>query len=190
MYLRNLGVENMFHIHESFWQSDFTGFLTPTWSQTSFMSLYSVLNFSLISFKISVTLHWVDGIPENILSRWSETELTTVVISLPSEDEILLFHNFIHSRHVVVGYKPLGRGGRDRIFPGSGKICDHSNRLFIAVFFWCLGKIFLPFGYWFTHFQPNFPLVFRYVCHIKTWILKRICRIVLKINKPWLHSTI
>ena len=70
----------------------------------------------------------------NTLSILSATELTTTVISLPSEDEPLFFNNLISSRLVESGDIPRGRGGRGGSFLVSGKICDPSDRLFIAVF--------------------------------------------------------
>ena len=71
---------------------------------------------------------------ENNLSRLSITELTTAVISLPSESRPLLFHILIAYIIFPAGENPRGGGGTGGIFIGYGKICDTPEGLLVAVF--------------------------------------------------------
>ena len=104
---------------------------------------------------------------------------------MTSESDPLCFHQCIDFGLVVSGENPQGRGGTGRSFPGYEKSYEPPGGIFIVFFsYWCLSKIFPPFSHWILYLQLDFPLIFRFVCHIKTCILKIGCRILLKIDEP------
>ena len=161
----------MFQIDEPFCQS----FLSRIFNTYLITYIYLVSVECVASFlNICYTLSKSSSIScksKNILSILSTTELTTVVVSLPSEGYPVLLRNIISPILVAEGYNPQGRVGIGGSFLIILKIHDPPDRIFRAVFIYlCLNTEILHLFNDFYIFGHAYHLYLGVVLFLVSWI--------------------